>query len=244
MTDVLHLPVSPGETPTATIHLRPTPVWPPLAEQGDALADPSHLSIAESLYQLLPTGAAWRAPDGAAFDANSRLGGFLRGLAGDLATLYRKLFSLSMESTASTLDWSLDDWETEFGLPNPCLGENPSREVRIRFLLAKVRSSGTITPADFIDLAATIGYEITIREPKPFRAGRSRCGSSAEPLGGTVKIEFYWIVKPGRTGVIPFRAGRARAGRTPLGEVQVLSDLQCLFREIAPAWTMPLFDYS
>lgn len=238
-------PVFPGETPTAVIHLRPLGGgWPAFPRQGDALSAPSQDDIADSLAQLLPQGGAWRSPDGAAFDRDSLMGGFLAGLGGAFVRLYERIFQVSQESTASTIIDGLDDWETEFGLPDPCLGENPARAVRLRYLLAKVRSRGTITPADFIDLAASIGYSISISEPQPFRAGRSRCGSSVERVAGGTAVEYYWIVKAGATSVIPFRAGQARAGATPLGEVQHLSDLECLFRRIAPAWTMPVFDYS
>ena len=238
-------PLWPGEGGTALIHVRPIGGGgPPRPRILDALADPVDADLAPSLYAMLPQGAAWRTPDAAAFDANSRLGGLLRGFSGVLAATYRRLFGIALESTATTLVASLDDWEVDFGLPDPCLGDNPGRDARMASLVAKIRSKGTITPADFVALAASVGHDVTIDEPLPWRCGRSRCGQAAERLGGGLAVEFYWIVRPGATTVIPFRAGRARAGMTPLGEVQRLQDLECLFRAVAPAWTQPVFNYA
>lgn len=238
-------PLWPGEGGTALIHVRPVGGGgPPRPRTLDALAEPAADDLAPSLYAMLPQGAAWRTPDAAAFDANSRLGGFLRGFAGVLAATYRRLFGIAMESTATTLVASLEDWEADFGLPDPCLGDNPGLDARLASLVAKIRSKGTITPADFVALAASVGHDVTIDEPLPWRCGRSRCGQASERLGGGLAVEFYWIVSPGAATVIPFRAGFARAGITPLGEVQRLQDLECLFRAVAPAWTQPVFNYG
>lgn len=238
------LPPAFGESPEAFGHLDPLHAWPPLTAQGDALASPSVDDLAPHLADLLPRGAAWRTPDGAAFDWTSRMGGMMRGFAGALALIYARLFALTGESTASTLSESLVDWEDEFGLPDPCLGLDPSREVRLRSLLAKVRSTGTITPADFIDLAAALGLSIAIREPLPWRAGASRCGAVGERVAGGEAVEFIWIVRPAQSEILPFRAGKARAGTTPLGEIIRNERLECLFNAVKPAWTKVIFDYS
>lgn len=224
--------------------LKPADAWPALVNQADALSNPDDGLVAETIFAALPPGAAWRTPDGEAFDADSKMGGLLKAMAVPIAALYRRLFNIAMESTASTLIESLNEWEDEYGLPDPCLQENDTVADRLAALLFKVRSTGTITPRDFIDLAAMLGYEITIREPMPFAAGRSRCGSTKERVAGTINVTYYWIVKPGQTPVIPFRAGKARAGLTPLGDVTTLYELECVFRRVAPAWTMPVFDYS
>lgn len=252
-----HDPLRPGEGSTSWVHLRPEPQWPLLPDQADALADPALETVAETLYQLLPSGPAWRTPDNAAFDEQSRLGGFLRGLAGDMATLYRKAFGTALESTASTLDLSLEDWEVDYGLPDPCLGPEPARDTRLRFLLAKVRSQGTITPRDFIEVAAAIGYRIEIEEPMPWQCGQSELGSTDEVAGGGYElgeptlvepgaehaVEYDWIVRVLDTPVVYFEAGMSQAGADALTEFARAEDLECLFRALAPAWTRPIFVY-
>lgn len=233
---------APGRTSLGVYHFWPTlPVFPDFPPQGDALADPAVEDLAPVLHGLLPQGAAWRSPDGAAFEENSRLGGFLRALAGDIARLYRRLFQVSQESTASTSVDSLDDWETEFGLPDPCFGEGQTQAQRMRSLLLKIRSSGTITRADFINLAASVGYEIMIREPRPFAFGFSGFGGEEGTGGG---IEFFWFVRVAGVATRRFEFGTSQTGIHSLLDIGRATDLECLFRSIAPAWTRVVFDYS
>jgi uncharacterized protein YmfQ (DUF2313 family) len=242
MTLPFHDPLRAGEAPTVAVHLRPQAPWPPLADQSDVLADPADELIAQSLYALLPSGPAWRTPDNAAFDEQSNLGGFLRGLAGDMATLYRRLFATGQESTASTLDASLADWEHEFGLPDPCMGELPSRTMRLRFLLAKVRSTGTITPGDFIALAEELGYAITIEEPLPFQCGGSELGAFDEVSGDAeTAVEFHWIVRVANVPVIYFECGVSACDVDALTDFGFPQDLVCLFNALKPAWTKAVF---
>lgn len=235
---------NPGWSSPGAYQLSPAPrPWPPLPPTGDVLSDPSIDDLAESFYQLLPPGAAWRSPGGAAFEADSMLGRFWRGIAGEFATLYRRLFGIAAESTASTIVHSLPDWEAEYGLPDPCFGLDQSRAQRLRALLARVRSAGTITPADFVRLAASIGYSIEIREPRVFITGFSACGG---PDGTGSAANFFWIVKLTGRAAKRFETGLglSMTGRDPLLDVAQATDLECLFRALAPAWTRVIFDYS
>lgn len=235
-------PVIPHDDRTDEAYqLRPLAPWPPFLDLSDALSDPSAATIAETLYAALPQGAAWRSPDGAAFDANSRMGGLLRAFAAPLAALYRRLFGATLESTAVTLSESLADWENEFGLPDPCLDADGSVYERRIALLTKIRSTGVITPADFVALAASIGYDITIDEPEPFRCGESRCGEDGAEISGLVDVSFYWIVRIRGLAVSYFHVGEGQAGVTPLSRTYFPSDLICMIRRHAPAWTMPIF---
>lgn len=233
---------APGRTSLGVYHLRPSlPVFPDFPPQSDALADPAVADLAPVLHGLLPQGAAWRSPDGAAFEENSKLGSFLRALAGDLARLYRRLFQITQESTASSLVESLDDWEAEFGLPDPCFGDGQSRAQRIRSLLLKVRSGGTITKDDFINLAASVGYEISISEPNPFAFGFSELGG---PDGTGAAVQYFWIVRVSGVGTRRFEFGTSMTGIHSLLDIGRVNDLECLFRAMAPAWTRVVFDYS
>lgn len=232
----------PGRIAGGVYQMAPVPApWPDLPPAGDALADPAVETLAETLAGLLPQGAAWRSPDGRAFDAGSRLGGFLRGLAGDIVTLHRRAWQVALEGTPSTLVDGLEDWEAEFGLPDACLGDQQTRSQRIRALLLKFRSKGTITRADFVRLAASVGYEIEIEEPRPFEFGASWCGG---PDGTDGTADYYWIVRvPGRASE-RFEFGLSETGIDPLLDISLATDLECLFRALAPAWTRVIFDYS
>lgn len=235
---------NPGWGSPGVYQLAPAPrPWPQKPPTSDALTDPAVDDLAESFWQLLPPGAAWRTPDGAAFEAGSMLGGFWRAIASGFAVLYRRIAGILRESTASTLVDGLDDWEAEYGLPDPCFGIDQSRAQRLRALLAKVRSKGTITPADFVALAGSIGYTIEIREPRVFTTGFSACGG---PDGTGSAANFFWIVKLTGRASKRFETGLglSMTGRDPLLDVAQATDLECLFRALAPAWTRVIFDYS
>lgn len=235
-------PLFPGEPLLALLALKPTGLTsPPFPDLSDALSDPQLDDVVRAFIDSLPLGPAWRSPDGAAFEENSRLGGFLRGLAGDFVTLYRRIFGVSLESTASTLIDSLDDWEIEYGLPDPCFGLEQSRALRILSLLLRVRSMGTITKFDFIDIAAFAGFTVSITEPRSFECGISECGGLDE-LGGT--IEYFWIVKVSGSSVVRFECGVSECGIDALTDFSPATALECIFRALAPAWTRPIFDYS
>lgn len=243
MNEAVRSPLFPGEPPTALLALKPSGLTPPpVPPVADLLSDPTPEMLAPSFYDLLPPGSAWRSPDGTAFEVgNSMLGRFWLAISSEFATLYRRLYGVSMESTATTLVDGLEDWEAEYGLPDPCLGEAQSEALRRNALILKVRSAGTITVADFIDLAASAGYGISIREPMSFECGISNCGGVDE-MGGA--IEYYWIVKVSGFPIFNFECGVSECGIHALTDFGRASDLECLFRAIAPAWTRPIFDYS
>lgn len=235
-------PLFPGEPANAVLQLRPVlGALPPQPDSRDPLAAPADDLIAPTLYALLPLGGAWRTPDGAAFDAGSRLGGLLRGFAGVLTATYRRLFVGTLESTAWTLTDSLTDWEIDFDLPDPCLGEQPTRDARLKSLLLKVRSAGTITPADFADIATRIGYDVAIDEPQPFTCGASECGGS-DALGSDQA--YHWIVTPSKPTAFFFECGTSHCGVDALSDFVPATALECLFRNLAPAWTRPIFNYE
>lgn len=237
-------PLFPGEPPLALLALAPAGAdLPPFPPQGDALSDPPVAELAGSMTALLPAGGAWRSPDNAAFDAadGSLMGGLFDALSQEFAVLYRRLFGITQESTAATVDAGLEDWEEEYGLPDPCFGDGQTRQQRLRALQARVRSAGTITRRDFVDLAASIGYLVTIDEPLSFECGVSDCGGEGG-LGGPV--DYAWIVRVSGIPVDHFECGVSECGLDALTDFGAATDLECLFRRMAPAWTRPIFDYE
>ena len=235
----------PGERPTPASHLRPDAINPfPLPDQRDALADPADELVAEPLRLLLPRGAAWGTPDGAALDPGSVLSRFWTAIGGGFADAYRALFGVAMESTAATGDKSLEDWEAELGLPDPCLAYTDSREARWRAVRVRILSAATVTPADFLALANAMGYTVTIEEPRPFEMGVSECGGEDEIAGSIAgQIEWDWIVSVEGASERNFEMGASECGVDALTDWSPLEDIECIFRRLAPAWSRPLFVY-
>ena len=229
-----------GEDEQAFFHFAREDTSIAVPDQADVLADPNDETSGSFLTALLPRGAAWGTPDNQALDPLSVLARFWRAIGSALGDAYRVLFGVVLESTAVTIVNSLDDWEIEYGLPDPCLGPDQTIDKRMRSLLLKIRSGGTITPADFIRLAADAGYTITIDEPEPFCAGGSECGGTDEISGGE-PTEYVWIVNVPNVALYEFHVGEGEAGLTPLGDLGLPDDLICLFKAMKPAWTTVVF---
>lgn len=229
-----------GEDEAAFHHFAPDDPPNPVPDQVDVLSDPDDETAETFLTALLPKGAAWGTPDNQALDPLSVLARFWRAIGSALADAYRAFFGVALESTAVTLVTSLQDWEIEYGLPDPCLGPQATIDARTRSLLMKVRSAGTITPADFIELAASAGYTISIEEPEPFCVGGSEMGGDDEMSGGE-PVEYVWIVSVPNVALYEFHMGEAEMGITPFGDLGLPTDLICLFNAVKPAWTTVIF---
>lgn len=110
------------------------------------------------LQALLPSGAAWPREEG------SVLTNLLLGLADELARLDERAQDLLDEADPRTALELLIDWERVTGLPDPCVGIDPSTEQRRQSLLQKLTALGGQSPAYYIAAAAALGFAITIDE--------------------------------------------------------------------------------
>lgn len=205
----------------------------------DALSDPSVEDLLPAGLALWPRGAAWGTPDGQAAATDTVLAGFTRALLLPFADLYRRAYGLTQESRAVTLADSLADWEADFGLPDECVAPGASGAARRRALLSRVRALATITPQDFVQLAAQEGFSIAIEEPSTFECGFSECGG-AHSAGGRLE-QVYWIVHVYSLAVDYFTCGTSECGADRLFAVEDVERLQCLFRRLAPGWSQPVY---
>lgn len=130
----------------------------------------------------------------------------------------------------------LFDWERLYGLD----GNGKSTQQRIRAVLAKLNETGGLSIPYFINLAATLGYIITITEPQPFRAGVNRCSDRLANEG--VRWVWWVNVQNANNTVNYFRAGISGAGDR-------LSDygddvIESVFNDLKPAFTAVRFTYQ
>lgn len=206
------------------------------------MIDPCELTAEDfhqALMDLLPHGWAWpRDPD-------AILSLFFAAIAEDAARLQARYCDLLVESNPTTTAELLPDWERALGLPDPCAPVGFGIEERRGAVIAALNSGGGASVAYFEMLARDRGYEVTIEERRPFRAGRSRCGSTAARLGPS-RMRFAWIVKLQTPRVVRFRCGSAqsRCGRDRLGSFERATEIECLFERLKPAQTLVVFDYS
>ncbi|MDF7676351.1 YmfQ family protein [Neisseriaceae bacterium ESL0693] len=128
------------------------------------------------------------------------------------------------------------DWERVYGLD----GSGKNTQQRVQTVLAKLNETGGLSIPYFINLAATLGYVITITEPQPFRAGISRCG---DRLATEDIMWVWWVnVQNAVSNANYFRTGIAGTGDR-------LSDygndvIESVFHDLKPAFTAIRFTYQ
>lgn len=133
----------------------------------------------------------------------------------------------------------LPDWETCFGLPDPCAPLGQSTADRRAALLEKITEQGGQSPAYLIGRAVAIGAAVTITEFQPFRVGISSIG---QPLSNG-PWQFTWQVNGPLAGGIQF----FRTGLSAVGDALVSwgnAELECVLRAIAPAHTILIFNLT
>jgi uncharacterized protein YmfQ (DUF2313 family) len=204
---------------------------------GAAIIARSEADHAQVLRQLLPRGAAWEfAPDGT-------FALLLEALAAEFARVDLRALDLLDEADPRTALETLTDWERVAGLPDACTGQPDNVSERQFALLQKLTGIGGQSKADFIELAARIGYEIEIEEHRPFRMGsrlRERIGGDAWAHAWTVRV-----LPPDGTidfseTISVFRMG-SRMGERLRGFGAF--DIECVIRRAAPAHTTVNFAY-
>lgn len=133
-------------------------------------------------------------------------------------------------------DELLDEWERVYGITSDT---DIPWQARIDNLMASVRAVGGQTKGYFIDLAARLGYTISIEEFEPFMAGWSEAGDTLY----TDDAVYCWLTNVADSGIKSyfFEAGISCAG----DELGWSSDtsLESLFNRLKPAHTLVEFAY-
>lgn len=187
----------------------------------------------EQLKLLLPPGKALPRETGTSLDT------LLDGIAQELARLDARGEDLIGEANPSSTSELLTDWERTAGLPDNCSGTLDSTvQGRRQSLLAKLTSTGGQSKQYFIDVAAALGYEVTISEFRPFRAGLSHAGDDLTN-GDWI---YTWRVNAPETTTVSFRAGQSSAGEAL--RIWGNETLECKINKLKPAHTIALFAYG
>jgi uncharacterized protein YmfQ (DUF2313 family) len=207
----------------------------------------------EAFLSLLPEGQAWprHAPESVLVKGITGLcdyWGFVDGRAADL---------LERESDPRSTIELLPDWERNWGLPDPCYTGPLTIHDRQVALVLRMTMLGGQSRQFFIDVAAFLGYTITISEYAPFMVGVSRVGDTRTPpldpdpqVGdyrwyiGPPEMRFYWTVHVTGARLTWFRATQGQLGVDHHLEIGLAEDLECLLNRWKPAHTEIIFDYS
>lgn len=185
------------------------------------------------VFSLLPRGRAWNREA-------QVLGQLVEGASKEFQQADQRALQLLFESDPRTTNELLDAWEKLLGLPDQCTPTgNLTLVERRNLVLQKLVSRGSQTKQFFVDLAKSLGYEITVNdvlEYQEFVAGGFTGGS----LSNGPWIHTFGLLLPENV-TRPFVAG-SRAGE----RLATFGDdaIECLVNEQKPAHSIALFIYS
>lgn len=181
---------------------------------------------------LLPRGLAWSQDSGSAQDV--------------VLTSFGATFERSDDAASQFLDGSLParalallpEWEWSTGLPDPCIGEAQTLQVRRQRVVQQVAGLGGQSRAYFLSVADGLGFTgCSITEFAVMTCG-SPCTSSinADPW------QFTWRLNvPAGADVRSMTAG---AGCDEPIRTWGNIALECVMRRLKPAHTNLLFAYG
>lgn len=181
------------------------------------------------LHALLPVGDAWiRSKDGT-------LSRVLAVIADALARVDARGDALLREADPRRAVELLADWERVTGIR---ADEELTQQERRGEVVSRLVTTGGQSRTYFIELARALGYEVTITEFRPFRAGRSVAGDALT----NGQWRNTWRVNAPPVTIWPFRAGAGAAGE-PL-RVWGNERLESTIERYAPAHTVVQFGYG
>jgi uncharacterized protein YmfQ (DUF2313 family) len=135
------------------------------------------------LVDLLPPGLAWSR------NPASQLGQLALGLGDEFARLDARAQHLIVESDPRYTVELLNEWEFEYGLPDPCAGESQTLAGRQQRLTARVIENGALSEPELIGYALALGFVITITKFDPYTCDSDCDATLYGPLD-----RFVWRV--------------------------------------------------
>ncbi len=185
----------------------------------------------QQLMALLPPSDVLDISDG------SQLWSLLDAMSAELVRVDGRVDDLLREMDPRSASELLNDWETELGLPSACAPLAISLGERRDAAHTKLTERGGQSRQYFIDLAAKLGFTITITEFRPFVAGSL---ASDVISNGSDWIHTWQVNAPAQT-VRTFTVGS--------GTNEALANwgntlLECAVNEDKPAHTHVIYAYG
>jgi len=185
-----------------------------------------------AMQALLPRGRVWPR------DQDTVQAKVLSGLAPCYERQTARANYLLVDAFPATTYELLPEWESTLGLPDPCAGEAPTIPARRAQVIARLTAVGGASIPQLVAFAASIGYAVTITQYTQARAGMLRAG---QPVNG-YDWNFAWKITAPINTVVRAVAGSMAAG-DPLASWGN-AVLECEFRAVMPAHTIPIFAYA
>lgn len=187
-------------------------------------------SYQNALLALLPRGVAWSK------DTDSELGKLMAGIAEEFARIDERAQALLDESLPSRASETFEEWESEYGLPDPCSGIDPTFQERLTALLQTYKMQGGQSRAFFIEVAALMGYDITVSE-----YGQRLYGDYYGDLYGGEDWVYVWQVNAAQVNFNEMRYGNKWGS---LYRTWSNARLECVFNRLKHAHMKIIFSYT
>jgi uncharacterized protein YmfQ (DUF2313 family) len=187
----------------------------------------------QQIKALLPLGPAWPREE------DSAQGGQLAGFAQELARLDARARQLVEEMDWRSTNELFEDWERVAGLPDACVlafADDQTLAQRRAALVGRFASLGGQSIAYFTQLAADLGYAVTITE---FREHTVEDDVDAAINGPA--WNFAWSVNSSLNTVIELTVDGLVD--EPLAAWSNAL-LECVIKRFAPAHSFVFFSYS
>lgn len=186
---------------------------------------------AQSLADYLPGGKLFIAKN----TNGTNFRKYLRGLSYELQRFESALIEVTSEYDPRTTTEFITEWESSVGIPDDCFPGTGSLDERRRDVITKFMAIGVSTAQDFIDLAAFMGYEITIEHLAdgtyypPYNVPFT-------PMIGIPYNRYVWIVIGANViaNIPPYNVPFSLTSSTQ-------TKLQCFFNKLKPAHTLIIF---
>jgi len=187
----------------------------------------------QQIQSLLPPGPAWPR------DADAYVTRLLRSLAEEFARVDARASDLLEEADPRSTAQLLLDWERVAGLPDGCVSDSEvdlSTAQRQAALLGRLTMVGAQSAAYFQQLAASLGYSVTVQEFSPFDVN----DVVSEAITG-VDWAHAWGVNAVLNQPVDFTVTS-----TVLDALSSWSNvvLECVLQRFKPAHSVLIFSYT
>lgn len=183
------------------------------------------------IQNLLPIGWAWPR------QKNTNMELMITALAGEPQRVDKRVQNMLEESYPLTTNELLTDWESAMGLPEECEGLAETVQKRREAVHQKLATLGGQSPQFYIDIAAAIGFTVTITEFRPFVAG----DDAGDQVWGDDWAHVFQVNAPEET-ISYLNAGEGSAGE-PLA-TWGNDVLECVISRHKPAHAAVIFAYE
>lgn len=184
------------------------------------------------INQILPSGKAWNK------EQNSNLDKLSQGCVEEFFRIEKRANDLLIELDPTKTSELIPDWEKLLALPDAAFGEPETAQERRNLIVLKLSLRGGQSRQYYIDLIKKLGFDITIDEFRPFRAGGSSC---TDAINEDDDWRHTWRVNMLQAAAFHFTAGDSSCDDAIVSYRNSL--VQGIINKLRPAHTHVIFSF-